>query len=134
VNVIVDTCIWSMALRRARIKSQNAVDELQNLILDHRVQMLGPIRQELLSGIKQESHFQNLKTHLAAFPDFPLLSEDYELAAEYFNRCRRNGVQGSNADFLICAAAVRGKFAIFTLDNDFLSFADYLPISLHSVI
>jgi hypothetical protein len=33
----------------------------------------------------------------------------YELAAECFNTCRAQGVQGSNNDFLICAAGGGGR-------------------------
>ncbi|MBU1186684.1 MAG: PIN domain nuclease [Acidobacteria bacterium] len=101
MKVIVDTCIWSLALRKAPSEAQKDVEELQNLILDRRVQMLGPIRQELLSGIRNEPQFQRVKTHLAAFDDFPLISEDYERAAMFFNLCRAKGIQGSNTDFLI---------------------------------
>jgi predicted nucleic acid-binding protein len=61
-----------------------------------------------------------------------LESEDYEEAAAFFNRCRAKGVQGSNTDFLICAAAARRQFAILTTDADFTHFAKLLPIRLHS--
>ena len=130
MKVIVDTCVWSLALRREQTTSHKVSKELRNLILDHRVQMMGPIRQEILSGIRTESEFQKVKNHLTGFPDLPLISEDYETAASYFNLCRHKGVQGSNTDFLICAAAVRGKFSIFTLDKDFKQFSKYLPIEL----
>jgi predicted nucleic acid-binding protein len=131
VKVIVDTCIWSLALRKVPSKAQKSVDELQNLILDRRVQMLGPIRQELLSGIRNESQFRRVKTHLAPFDDFPLISEDYEQAAMFFNLCRAKGIQGSNTDFLICAAAVRGNCLIYTSDNDFFQYAKHLDVSLY---
>jgi predicted nucleic acid-binding protein len=132
VKIIVDTCIWSLALRRDHGKSKPLIEELRSLILDRRVQMLGPIRQEILSGIRREDHFQILKNHLAAFPDFPLLSEDYETAASYFNLCRRQGMQGSNTDFLICAVAARANFSVFSTDKDFELFAEHLPIMLHN--
>ena len=131
MKVIVDTCVWSLALRRIKGGASAATGELQSLILDNRVQMLGPIRQEILSGIKTSSQFERVRRHLASFPDFPLLSGDYETAASFFNICRRRGVQGSNTDFLVCAAAVRGEFVIFTLDSDFRNFSRHIPISLH---
>ena len=58
--------------------------------------------------------------------------EDYELAADYFNICRRNGIQGANTDFLICATANRRNYAIFTTDKDFISFSQYLSIVMFS--
>ena len=41
---------------------------------------------------------------------------DYALAGQFFNTCRANGVQGSNTDFLICAASVNHDLPILTLD------------------
>jgi predicted nucleic acid-binding protein len=127
----VDTCIWSLALRRGGRRRDSCVDELRSLIQDHRVQMIGPIRQEILSGIRSESQFNNLKRHLAGFPDLPILDEDHVTAAKYFNLCRSQGIQGSNTDFLICAVAVRNELPIFTIDQDFESFAERIPILLH---
>lgn len=132
MKVIVDTCVWSLALRRDRTGQNETVAELRSLIEDHRVQMLGPIRQEILSGIKKDTQFHTLKKHLAGFPDLPLISDDYETAARYFNLCRKKGIQGSNTDFLICAAAVRVKFDIYTLDRDFVHFGALLPITLYA--
>ncbi len=43
--------------------------ELRHLVQDHRVQMIGPVRQEILSGIRHESQFNKLKAHLENFPD-----------------------------------------------------------------
>jgi predicted nucleic acid-binding protein len=51
-------------------------------------------------------------------------------AASFFNRCRRKGIQGSNTDFLICAAAHRHEVPIFTTDLDFPRFEKILPIAL----
>lgn len=94
--------------------------------------IIGPIRQELLSGIKERAQFERLREHLRAFPDVTVTTEDYEEAAAFFNQCRDRGIQGSNTDFLICAVAVRNGFSIFTNDDDFAHFASVLPISLHS--
>jgi hypothetical protein len=131
MRVIVDTCVWSLALRRSDEFSAGVVSELKNLILDHRVQMLGPIRQEILSGIRDKNQFNKLQKYLENFPDWICETEDYVEAARCFNTCRTKGIQGSNTDFLICATAVRNHFSIFTIDKDFQGFAHALPIILH---
>lgn len=92
--------------------------------------MIGQIRQEILSGIKSEAQFKELKSYFRAFSDYLIQSDDYELAAQYFNLCRANGIQGSNTDFLICAVAVNNKWQIFTIDQDFQNFSTVLPIQL----
>ena len=133
MKVLVDTSVWSLALRRRRALAPDAVTSaLATLVEDGRVAIIGAIRQELLSGLKEHEQFERLRDHLRAFPDTAVASDDYEEAAAYFNRCRENGIQGSNTDYLICAVAVRNGFSIFTTDDDFVRFAKLLPIALHS--
>jgi predicted nucleic acid-binding protein len=131
VNVLVDTSVWSLALRRAKRLADSTTLELSELIREGRVVMLGPIRQELLSGIKVKSQFELLREHLRSFPDLDLESADYEGAAFAFNRCREKGVQGSNTDFLLCAVAQRRDLAIYTTDGDFRHYAKVLKLTLH---
>jgi predicted nucleic acid-binding protein len=133
VNVIVDTSVWSLALRRAKRVDTPAPRELAELIQEGRVVMLGPVRQELLSGIKDKRQFDMLRDSLRAFPDLELEAADHEDAASAFNQCREQGIQGSNTDFLICAAAQRREYAIFTSDGDFRHFARVLELRLHEV-
>ena len=131
MRVLVDTCVWSLSLRRSEAVDRPEVSELIELIRELRVQIIGPIRQELLTGIKSRSQFTSLRDHLRAFPDLELTNPDYESAAEYHNLCRSKGVQGSNTDFLICATAARHKMPIFTTAADFTLFQHHLPILLH---
>ncbi len=133
MKVLVDTCIWSLALRRKKQPTSNIVEvvEFQELIEEVRVQLIGPVRQEILSGVKSRQQFSKLKKILFAFPDLPLASEDFELAAEYFNTLRSKGIQGSNTDFLICAVSIRNNMPIFSNDNDFNDYKKHIPITLH---
>lgn len=131
MSVIVDTSVWSLALRRRLPpNSSPAVTLLRDLIADNRVALLGAIRQEILPGVRSSEQFTRLRNYLRAFPDQELMPEDYELAAEFFNTCRSNGVQGSNTDFLICAVAHRRGYSILTTDNDFQGFQAYIPVLL----
>ncbi len=131
MNVLVDTSVWSLALRRPKPKSNLSTSELTELIREGRVLMLGPIRQELLSGIRTDAHYRALKARLRAFPDLQLEQADYEDAASCFNLCRSKGVQGSSTDLLICAVALRRKILVFTTDRDFERYSRLLSIKLH---
>jgi predicted nucleic acid-binding protein len=131
VNVLVDTSVWSLALRRAKRVDDTAPRELAELIREGRVVMMGPVRQELLSGIKVKAQFELLREHLQSFPDLQLETLDYEEAAAAFNRCRERGIQGSNTDFLICAAALRRDLSIYTTDGDFKHYVRVLKVELH---
>jgi predicted nucleic acid-binding protein len=131
VNVLVDTSVWSLALRRATEPTHQLAKELAELIREGRVMMIGSVRQELLSGVRDAKQFDALRAHLRAFPDLVLEVEDFEQAAEFYNECRAKGVQGSSVDFLICAVAARRELLILTADADFASYARVLPLRLH---
>ena len=105
---------------------------LEKLISNFSVVMLGPIRQEILSGVKHSSQFKLLADYLRPFPDFEITTQDYETAAKYYNLLRKKGIQGSNTDFLICSVAVNNNFNIFTTDKDFEKYAKFLPIELYT--
>jgi predicted nucleic acid-binding protein len=132
VIVVVDTSVWSLAVRRRRPADVPEVVELEHLVREGRVAMLGPVRHELLSGVPSSQQFEVLREHLQAFPDLPLGTDDYEEAARSFNLCRARGIQGSNTDFLICAVATRRRLAILTTDADFANLARVLPLRLHA--
>lgn len=129
MQVLVDTCVWSLALRRQNNKSPHA-EILVELINENRVKMIGPIRQEVLSGIREQAQFNRLKKTLSVFPDIDIQTPDYEQAAEFSNKARANDIQGSAIDYLICAVANRHQLAIFTVDEDFKLFQKVLPIKL----
>jgi predicted nucleic acid-binding protein len=134
VKVLVDTSVWSLALRR---RSPDPADEpiraaLADLVTDVRVALIGPIRQELLSGVSDPDVFERLKDRLAVFPDEPIGPDDFVAAARLFNACRRHGVQGSPTDFLICAVAIGRRWEVFTTDGDFAQYAAHIPVTLYT--
>lgn len=131
MNVLIDTSVWSLVLRRGTPRGTAVERELRELIREGRVLMVGPVRQEILSGVRELEKFRVLRQHLSAFPDIPLETLDYEEAAAYFNRCRAKGVQGSNTDFLLCAVATRIGASILTTDRAFAQYARVLPVRLH---
>ncbi len=133
MRVLVDTSVWSLMLRRDAPRKGELEGELRELLSEGRVVMAGPIRQELLSGIRAEGQFKQVRGKLRAFRDIGLEREDHEEAALCFNRCRAAGVQGGSVDFLLCAIALRRKLSIFTTDADFRHYADVLGFKLHQV-
>lgn len=135
MKVIVDTGPWSEFFRRPRSQQssqQTAIaSEVRRLIRADAVQMLGPIRQELLSGARPDTRFAQLRDGLRFFPNLATDEQDDELAAEFNNQCRNKGIQGTSTDLLICAVATRHKMKILSLDSDFEHYSTILPIKLH---
>ena len=130
MKVIVDTPIWSYALRSKREGYESYVEQLRSLITDQRVLLLGPIRQEVLSGYSDLDKFAKLEKKLSYFENTPIVDDDYVSAAKFSNICRKNGIQGSHIDLLICSVSVRLDVHIFTSDKDFTFYQKHLPISL----
>ena len=135
MKVIVDTSVWSLALRKKRLTDWElrVVKELKELIYELRVILIGPIRQELLSGISDEIKFKNLREKMRAFDDIEATTLDYERAAEIHNTCRRKGIQGSHIDYLICSVAQSNNYSIFTTDKDFEGYKNIIDLKLHTI-
>ena len=135
MNVLVDTSVWSLAFRRKpedlNSVEKSIVQELRQLVQEDRAQLLGPVRQEVLSGIKNHHQFEKLRLVLRPFPDESLDIEDYERAADASNRCRAKGIAMSAVDALLCAVALRKDVLIFTTDPDFKNYSRALPLKLH---
>jgi predicted nucleic acid-binding protein len=129
VNVLIDTAIWSLVLRR-QSPNQQLAGEVRQLVAENRAAIIGPIRQEVLSGIPNESQFKQLRSKLQAFADIPLITQHFELAAELSNLCRSKGIIGSHIDFLICAVSKHDKLAIFTTDHDFRHYSKAIGLAL----
>jgi len=137
MNLLVDTPVWSLALRRKAAdlspSEERITQALADAIRDGRAQLIGVVRQELLSGIREEERFKKLRDYLRAFDEPALEMGDYEEAAEMHNRCRARGIAGSTIDFLICAVASRRKWQVFTTDQDFQRYGRVLGLKLYVV-
>jgi hypothetical protein len=135
MKILVDTSIWFLALRKKTLTQieKRYVNELKELINELRVEMIGPIRQELLSGVKDEQKYNSLKENLKGFEDLAITEQDYEKAAEIFNLLRKSGIQGSHIDFLICAVALNHHLPIFTTDNDFRNYQKIIGVDLQKI-
>jgi len=130
MKILVDTPVWSQALRRR--EGNEHAGKLAGLITDGLVVLIGPVMQEVLSGISNEDMFDQLKLKLEQFETAPITTHDYQTAAKFYNTCRKHGVQGSHIDFLICAVAHNNDLLIYTLDGDFKHYAERLPIALYN--
>lgn len=135
MKALVDTSVWSLALRRKsevlNSAEKTVVSELTQLIQEGRAAIIGLVRQELLSGIRTAEQYNRLREHLRSFPDEPVDTADYEEAAKAGNLCRAKGIVISVVDALLCAIAMQRGWTIFTTDPDFVGYAKVLPLKLH---
>jgi len=130
VKVLVDTSVWSAVFRRNIITLKDVEKKLTSLILNNDALIIGPIRQEILSGYSDKKKFETLRDKLEAFPNLSIDDEDYIVAAEFSNECRKRGIQGGHIDFLICSVAFKNQIPIYAIDKDFIEYSKVLQISL----
>ena len=125
MNILIDTSVWSLALRRKSehlsTAEKSLVAELSELIREGRARITGLVRQELLSGIRATEQYESLRLHLRSFPDEPIDTSDHEEAAKAGNQCRGKGIVVS-----------KREWASFTTDSDFISYAKELPVTIHA--
>lgn len=128
--VLVDTNIWSAFLRRSNPEDSILREMISELINSYSLKIIGPIRQEILAGIRDPEKFELLRSNLASFPDEPILTQDYEHAAKFQNLFASKGLTASSIDALIVSVAVNRNWAIYTRDKDFERYKSIVDFGL----
>lgn len=131
MKVIVDTSIWSLALRRQEHIQNPEAETLKKIIKDGEdIYLIGIILQEILQGIRKAEDFARLKKYLDAFPLLEIKREPYIKAAELKNHLSKKGIQISTIDALIASAAIVNDCCLYTNDKDFDHIAKHSQLKL----
>jgi predicted nucleic acid-binding protein len=122
--IVVDTSVWSRAFRRSpKAPPRNptsAATVLEELIHQHQpVALPGIVLQELLSGVRSERQFNQLRADLALFPVLLADEDDHLRAAHIMNSCRQSGQPVASIDALIAATTIGASGELLTCDTDF---------------
>ncbi len=131
MRILVDTSVWSLALRRPLgVVNEEAI--LLKTIIEQGedIYLLGIILQEVLQGIRTSKDFLALKEYFKAFPLIDLTREDYVKATELRNQLIGKGRQVSTIDVLIASAAISHRCQLFTADKHFTHIADQSELKL----
>jgi predicted nucleic acid-binding protein len=133
MRYIVDTSVWSLALRKKALSPTNeiAVRKLKRLIdYGEQILLLGIIVQDLLQGIRDPEQFAKVRRALSYYEILQVGGEDHVFAAELFNKCRSKGVTASSIDFLIASMAIRHDCRLLTTGKDFEHIARHSELVL----
>jgi predicted nucleic acid-binding protein len=120
MRVLVDTSVWSLALRKKGPADHPTVEKLTSL-LDGNQQVVtcGIILQEILQAFRSESTFKKIERHFEPVPLLSMERHDYILAARIKRSCADKGITASTVDCQIAAAAIGHDCHLLTADNDF---------------
>jgi len=131
MTVLVDTSVWSLALRKDGPADHPAVKKLQSFLLDtQNIVLIGIILQEILQGFKHEGTFTKVTTYLDAFPLLSLNRSDFVAAAKLRRQAASQGLILSTPDCQIAAAAIQHHCTLLTTDKDFSNLAQLVPLQL----
>jgi predicted nucleic acid-binding protein len=120
LSLLVDTSVWSLALRRDAPSPTPPVAALVRAIeAGEPILSTGLVLQELLQGFAGPKARQQILQHFSAIPLLVPDREDHIGAAELRNRCRRAGIQAGTIDALLTQLCIRHELTLLTSDNDF---------------
>ena len=132
MNLLVDTSVWSLALRRDAPPDLAEVDKLKTARDAGMVCTTGLVLQELLQGFRSPKARDQIVSRFSALPMLQPGREDHIQAAELRNRCRRKGVQAGTINALLAQLCVHYDLTMLTTDNDFSHIASVAPLNVWS--
>ena len=130
MNVLVDTSVWSLALRRDAPPDLPEVRELRRLLGAGIACCTGLVLQELLQGFSKPKAGKQIISYFSALPLLVPDREDHVHAAGIRNQCRRKGIQAGTIDALLAQLCMRYELTMLTTDRDFHHIAAVVPLSV----
>jgi predicted nucleic acid-binding protein len=131
LNLLVDTSVWSLALRRDAPPSGTTLAHLREALAGGaQVFTTGLILQELLQGFRGPRNRDAIVARFAALPFLIPDRRDHIDAAALRNDCRRRGVQIGTIDALLAQLCMRHDLSLLTTDADFTEVAELHPLRL----
>jgi hypothetical protein len=118
--LLVDTSVWSLALRRDVVVAQPEVLYLeQALVGSQTVVTTGLVLQELLQGFSGPKARAQIIDRFSLLPLVQPDRQDHVDAAALRTACRRGGVQIGTIDALLAQLCIRHQLTLLTTDQDF---------------
>lgn len=131
MSFLVDTSVWSMALRRDAPADLPEVRALGDALgSGGMVVSTGLILQELLQGFSGPRARDAILDRFSTLPFLIPDRTDHIDAATLRNRCRRKGIQVGTIDALLAALCIRHRLPILTTDADFRRMAEVAELSV----
>jgi predicted nucleic acid-binding protein len=131
MTLLVDTSVWSLALRRDGTQDAKEVLALREALTGaDSVVTTGLVLQELLQGFNGPKAKEAIIERFGALPLIQPDRQDHVAAAEVRNACRRGGVQIGTIDALLIQLCGRYEMTLLSSDKDFANAAHHVPFRL----
>ncbi len=131
MRLLVDTSVWSLALRRDDDGEQPEVEALRGALLgEDLVATTGLVLQELLQGFSGPKAYDEIVERLSALQYVQPDRDDHIAAASLRNACRRAGVQLGTVDAVLAQLCIRHDLALLTTDTDFARAAEHSALAV----
>jgi predicted nucleic acid-binding protein len=131
MTILVDTSVWSLALRRDAPPNTPEVSALHSILATGQgVVTTGIVLQELLQGFSGPREREQIIDRFSAIPLLRPDRQDHIAAAELRNTCRRAGVQLGTIDALLAQLCIQHQLTLLTTDKDFEQAAKQCPLRL----
>jgi hypothetical protein len=129
MSLLVDTSVWSLALRRDRPAESPVVVLLRRALEgDSVVLTTGIVLQELLQGVRGPKGREAIIGRFAALPFVVPDRQDHIEAALLHTACRGKGLQVGTIDALLAQLCLRHDLTLLTTDRDFSRIAGVVPL------
>jgi predicted nucleic acid-binding protein len=129
VTLLVDTSVWSLALRRDASAASREVEALKAALEGgESVVTTGLVLQELLQGFSGPRDRSQIIDRFGALPMLSPDRQDHIDAAELRNHCRRAGIQVGTIDAILAQLCIRHDLTLLTTDNDFAGIAAHTAL------
>lgn len=133
MTLLVDTSVWSLALRRDAAPAEPEVQALRAALDGAEIVVItGLILQELLQGFSGPKARAQILGRFATLPAVQPDRDDHIAAADLRNTCRRSGVQIGTIDAVLAQLSIRHDLTLLTTDQDFVLAAKHCPLRVWS--
>ena len=129
MTLLVDTSVWSLALRRDAEVTEPEVHHLKDALLGSEIVVTtGLVLQELLQGFSVAKASAQIIERFAALPLLQPDRDDPIRAAGLRNTCRQACVQIGTIDALLAELCIRHDLTLLTTDQDFTHAAKHCAL------
>ena len=133
MTFLVDTSVWSLALRRDVEVDEPEVRALKEALAGADVVVTtGLVLQELLQGFAGARAGGQIVARFSALALIQPDRDDHIAAAGLRNACRRAGVQIGTIDALIAQLCIRHDVVLLSTDQDFVHAAKHCSLKVWS--